>query len=94
MLSDHALFLDVGAMGVPDLIRISGEKAKVILEVGEIKASLSPRFHHKWQVAFYAFLLEQSIRNAGFTGPVSVSERGFLVLPSSKEDATRGGTSF
>ncbi len=87
LLSDQALFLDVGAMGVPDLIRISGEKAQVNLEVGEIKASLSPRFHHKWQVAFYAFLLEQTIGNAGFTGPISVSERGFLVLPSSKEDA-------
>ena len=69
LLSHHALFLDVGAMGVPDLIRISGEKAQVNLEVGEIKASLSPRFHHKWQVAFYAFLLEQTIRNAGFSKP-------------------------
>ena len=87
VLFEPALFSDVAAMGVPDLIRISGEEGKVILEVGEIKASLFPRFHHKWQAAFYAFLLERSIKDGGITGPASVSETGFLLLPSFKREA-------
>ena len=84
VLSAKTLFRDVGGIGVPDLIRISSESGRKTFEVGEIKGSASPQFHHKWQLAFYAFLLRKTIQSREITGPVTVSERGFLLLPSRK----------
>ena len=50
-------------MGVPDLLLLSIKKINgintAVIEAGDIKSSRSPRFHHKWQVAFYALLLKR-----------------------------------
>ena len=49
----------------------------VMLEVGDIKSSRAPRYHHKWQVAFYAYLLQQIIDKHGIDA--KVSSKGFLI---------------
>ena len=48
-----------------------------MLEVGDIKSSRAPRYHHKWQVAFYAYLLQQIIDEYGIDA--KVSSKGFLI---------------
>jgi len=85
VLHENNLFPDVDGMGIPDLIRISREKEIHVLSVGEIKNSQSPRFHHKWQVAFYAFLLKEMMASRNIKESVTISNRGFLLLPAQKE---------
>jgi len=84
VLSKHALFQDVDGIGIPDLIRISREKDTLMLTVGEIKNSPAPRLHHKWQTAFYAFLLRKMIASRKLNATVVLSNAGFLVLPAQK----------
>ena len=73
--------LDMNGIGVPDLLILSAKKIngikKAVIEVGDIKSSTSPRFHHKWQVAFYAWLLKKIINFHGI--PARVAGTGFLI---------------
>ena len=85
LLIQNRLFKDVNGIGIPDLIRVSREKGAQILTVGDIKNSPTPRFHHKWQVAFYAFLLKNMITSQKINGDITISNRGFLLLPHHKE---------
>ena len=85
VVRENSLFMDVDGMGIPDIIRVSREKDTHVLKVGEIKNSGSPRFHHKWQVAFYAFLLKKMMASRQIHGTVTVSNRGFLLLPAQKK---------
>ena len=78
VLFESTLFQDVDGIGIPDLIRLSREKNTWVLTVGEIKNSHGPRFHHKWQTAFYAFLLKKMIASQKINGSVAISNRGFL----------------
>ncbi|SLM28913.1 DEAD/DEAH box helicase domain protein [Desulfamplus magnetovallimortis] len=71
---------DLHAIGVPDLVFVDGDK----LEVGDIKSSNHPRYHHKWQVAFYALLLKEIVDFHGLG--VKVSSRGFLMTRPSGRD--------
>jgi len=52
---------------------------RVIIGVGDIKNSRTPGYHHKWQVAFYARLLEEIIYEQGL--PARVAPQGFLITP-------------
>ncbi|MBW2708600.1 MAG: DEAD/DEAH box helicase [Deltaproteobacteria bacterium] len=85
VLHENTLFQDVDGIGIPDLIRLSREKNMWALTVGEIKNSPAPRFHHKWQTAFYAFLLKKMIASREINESVAISNRGFLVLPDKKK---------
>ncbi|OQY43575.1 MAG: hypothetical protein B6240_12175 [Desulfobacteraceae bacterium 4572_87] len=85
LLIQNKLFKDVDGIGIPDLIRVSREKGAQILTVGDIKNSPTPRFHHKWQVAFYAFLLKNMLTSQKINGDITVSNRGFILLPDQKE---------
>ncbi|MCI5137186.1 MAG: hypothetical protein D3922_01940, partial [Candidatus Electrothrix sp. AR1] len=90
---------NVNGVGIPDLIRIlvddtAGEE-KIILEVGDIKSVTKPRYHQKWQVAFYAFLLktfleqerEFGTNKAAQIAPiVQVADTGFLLIRSPLDD--------
>ncbi|MBF0200341.1 MAG: DEAD/DEAH box helicase [Desulfamplus sp.] len=49
----------------------------IVLEVGDIRNSRKPLYHHKWQVAFYAVLLQKIMDNHGIGA--RVSSRGFLI---------------
>ncbi|MBW2656074.1 MAG: hypothetical protein JRC91_14590 [Deltaproteobacteria bacterium] len=77
--------LNMKGTGIPDLLILSVKEVKgkkrVVIEVGDIKSSTSPRFHHKWQVAFYAWLLEKIINFHGISA--TVAETGFLITRSS-----------
>ena len=85
VVRENSLLMDVDGMGIPDIIRVSREKDTHVLTVGEIKNSGSPRFHHKWQVAFYAFLLKKMAVSRPIHGNVTISNRGFLLLPAQKK---------
>ncbi|MFK5951569.1 MAG: DEAD/DEAH box helicase [Desulfobacterium sp.] len=52
---------------------------RIVIGVGDIKNSRTPGYHHKWQVAFYARLLEEIIHEYGL--PARVSPQGFLITP-------------
>ncbi|MBF0301413.1 MAG: DEAD/DEAH box helicase [Desulfamplus sp.] len=80
-------------VGVPDLIQISinndgtNEQTKhIIMEVGDIKSSTKPQYHHKWQVAFYALLLKKIV--ALHDIKAEVSSRGFLMTRPVNEKQT------
>ncbi|SDU20988.1 hypothetical protein [Desulfobacula phenolica] len=75
----------IRGIGVPDLLVISGKEVNgektAVIEVGDIKSSTSPRYHHKWQVAFYARLLKKIIDSHGIL--VRVAKTGFIITRSS-----------
>ncbi len=76
----------VDGIGIPDLIRISKEDRGVVLQVGDIKNSRRPYETQKWQVAFYAYILDRVI--AQHELPMCVASSGFLILRSSRHDKT------
>ncbi|MDY0220288.1 MAG: DEAD/DEAH box helicase [Desulfobacterium sp.] len=71
-------------LGIPDLIEVTPHgNGRVLLRAGDIKSSQAPGYHHKWQVAFYALLLEKSIER--WRLPALVSQRGFIITPKPKD---------
>lgn len=76
----------LGGIGIPDLLRLSLENPAsptskpVVIEVGDIKRSRMPGYHHKWQVAFYAHLLEQILCDHGIAA--RVSHQGLVITPA------------
>ena len=74
----------VDGIGIPDLIRISKEDSSIVLQVGDIKDSRRPYETQKWQVAFYAHLLDSLI--AQHELQMRVASSGFLMLRSSRHD--------
>ena len=69
-------------VGIPSLIRrAAGEEN--LLEVGDVKSSRQPRYDQKWQVAFYAFLLQKLVRCKPQFSQLKVADKGFLLLPPS-----------
>ena len=88
----------IQGIGVPDLLVLSagsGEvgsntgagPSQVVIAVGDIKRSPVPGYHHKWQVAFYALLLEKILHCHQM--PAQVSSRGFILTPPSPQADTR-----
>ncbi|MCK5679663.1 AAA family ATPase, partial [bacterium] len=61
--------------------------AKIYLQIGDIKSSLQPRYHQKWQVAFYAFLLNRLIADDPRLSRFKVAGSGFLLTPASENDS-------
>lgn len=82
----------LGAIGIPDLIRISSQSSTIVWEVGEIKNSRKPRYYQKWQVAFYAYLLTQLksnwIRSNVIDFPVEISTQGLLMMSNIENPVT------
>ncbi len=77
---------EVDGIGIPDLIRISKEDLGVVLQVGDIKDSRRPYETQKWQVAFYAYMLDSLIAQHNL--PMRVASSGFLMLrPALEIDA-------
>jgi Lhr-like helicase len=82
----------ISPLGIPDLLVLSKTrshsnknenkniKTRIIIEAGDIKSSLSPRYHHKWQVAFYALLLKNIIELHKL--PIELADTGFLLTQS------------
>ncbi|MYB57530.1 MAG: DEAD/DEAH box helicase [Gemmatimonadetes bacterium] len=73
----------VDGIGIPDLIRISKEDSGIVLQVGDIKDSRRPYETQKWQVAFYAHLLDSLIAQHELS--MRVASSGFLMLRSSRQ---------
>ncbi|MCF8039177.1 MAG: DEAD/DEAH box helicase, partial [Desulfohalobiaceae bacterium] len=82
VLFDKGLLRNVEGLGIPDLIRVSREQKNPVLMVGDIKSSPEPRFDQQWQVAFYAYLLEKMTASLEMEETVTISKRGFLLLPA------------
>ena len=81
----------IRGIGVPDLLVLSpapvegdaetgADLPRVVIAVGDIKSSRVPGYHHKWQVAFYALLLETILSCHHI--PARVSRQGFIFTPS------------
>ncbi len=87
--------VDVDGVGIPDLIRVSSRDAageqSIILEVGDIKSVVRPRYHQKWQVAFYAFLLK-SFLDQEKEFAAQVADTGFLLIRSPLDDTPQRHT--
>jgi hypothetical protein len=84
---------ELDGVGIPDLIRVSAGDAageqKIILEVGDIKSVAKPRYHQKWQVAFYAFLLKSFLDGEK---AAQVADTGFLLIRSPLDDTPQRHT--
>lgn len=79
--AENGLLLErIDGVGIPDLIRVSTSHGSTLLEVGDIKDSPAPYYSQKWQVAFYALLLEACTRKGLLPGGCHVSRTGFLIL--------------
>ena len=74
----------IDGIGIPDLIRLSKDESGVVLQVGDIKDSPMPYETQKWQVAFYAHLLDCAITQHEL--PMRVASSGFLMLRPAREN--------
>ncbi len=85
--------LPLSAVGIPDLIQLRAGAAGnyFLLQVGDIKSSDQPRYYQKWQVAFYAWLLQQLIENSHKRTdvPLRVADSGFILTPSGNDDLAK-----
>ncbi len=76
---DHEFKME--GIGIPDLLVFTTKQVngniKVFIEAGDIKAGHKKQYHHKWQVAFYALLLEKIIINYNICATVLHS--GFIL---------------
>ena len=70
----------VDGVGIPDLIRVYADGGRAVLEVGDIKDSRAAYDSQKWQVAFYARLLEALIVQGVLPAQAEVSATGVLML--------------
>ena len=91
---DNEIFLP--GIGIPDLIQVIAETsetpdmtpgttaktAEIYLQIGDIKSTLRPHYDQKWQVAFYAFLLERLLADDPQFSRFKVAEKGFLITLS------------
>ncbi len=75
-----------GGIGVPDLIRVSEGERGCILEVGDIKSTPSPRYDQKWQIAFYAWLLQELIRSKEMPISAETAASAFLITRGPAEE--------
>ena len=70
--------MPVDGVGIPDLVEVALEDDTAVLTIADIKDSAAPRYSQKWQVAFYAALLQAWLRSHTFVLPVRVAAHGVL----------------
>lgn len=70
--------MPVDDVGIPDLIEVAVEDGAVILTVADVKDSAAPRYSQKWQVAFYAALIQEWLPEQTFSLSVRVAAHGVL----------------
>jgi predicted RecB family nuclease len=87
---DVSILDRIEGVGIPDLIRVFMSDGIPFLQVGDIKDSPVPYYSQKWQTAFYALLLKESIRLRLLPVDVEVSDTGFLLLRG--EDPEKPGS--
>lgn len=68
----------VDGVGIPDLIEVTGDAATLCLTIADIKDSAAPRYSQKWQVAFYAALLQRCLQEATFPKSLRLADHGVL----------------
>jgi replicative superfamily II helicase len=76
--SSSAEAMPVDGVGIPDLVEVALADHAVVLTIADIKDSATPRYSQKWQVAFYAALLQQWLLPHTFALPVRVATHGAL----------------
>jgi replicative superfamily II helicase len=79
-------------IGIPDVLEVSVANARVWLTVADIKDSVAPRYSQKWQVAFYAAMLQQCLGHTRLTA--RVADHGVLFTRPLDETATPARHSF
>jgi len=70
--------MPVDGVGIPDLVEVALEDDAVVLTIADVKDSAAPRYSQKWQVAFYAALMQEWLRHHTFVLPVRVATHGVL----------------
>jgi superfamily II DNA/RNA helicase len=84
--SSDGLVAPVDGIGIPDLIEVAVEGATVWLTVMDIKDSPAPQYAQRWQVVFYATLLQACLRDHASALPVRVADNGVLFTRSTEVD--------
>ena len=77
----------VDGVGIPDLIEATLVHNTVWLRVADIKDSAAPRYSQKWQVAFYAVLLEKWLQQHTFAVPVRLADSGVVLTRPIEPDS-------
>ena len=83
---DQPVVRQVDGVGIPDLPEVTVQDATVWLTVADIKDSPAPRYAQKWQVAWYAALLQTWVRAYTFALPVQVATSGVLLTRPQGDD--------
>src|SRR4030095_6273587 len=84
--TDQPVVGQVDGVGIPDLLEVTVQDATVWLTVADIKDSSAPRYAQKWQVAWYAALLQAWLRAYTFALPVQMVASGVLWTRPQDED--------
>ena len=84
--TDQPAVGQLDGVGIPDLLEVTAQDATVWLTVADIKDSPAPRYAQKWQVAWYAALLQAWVRAYTFALPVQVAASGVLLTRPQGDD--------
>jgi Lhr-like helicase len=84
--ADQPVVQQVEGVGIPDLLEVTVQDTTVWLTVADIKDSPAPRYAQKWQVAWYAALLQAWVRAYTFALPVQVAASGVLLTRPRGDD--------
>jgi Lhr-like helicase len=84
--ADQSVVGQVDGVGIPDLLEVMMQDATVWLTVADIKDSPAPRYAQKWQVAWYAALLQTWVRAYTFALPIQVAANGVLLTRPQGDD--------
>ena len=77
--TDHPVARQVDGVGILDVIEVTAQHGTIWLTVADIKDSAAPRYAQKWQVAFYAALLQACLQAHTFTSPVRIAPHGVIL---------------
>ena len=86
--TDHPVVArQVDGVGILDVLEVTVHDGTVWLTVADIKDSAAPRYAQKWQVAFYAALLQACLRAHTFALPVRLAPHGVILTRPQDDNA-------
>jgi superfamily II DNA/RNA helicase len=81
-------------VGIPDLIEVTVSEGIVWLTVADVKDSPAPSYSQKWQVAFYAALLQRCLQRFSLALPVRLAPQGVVFTRPQQPDVAATRHSF
>ncbi|MBT7410356.1 MAG: DEAD/DEAH box helicase [Methylococcales bacterium] len=76
---NHHNSLKLKGKSIPDLIRVSQKNNTLHLTVGDIRVDHQAQYHHRWQVAYNAWLLPVYLQQQNNTNNYQINTQSFII---------------